>query len=156
MPKRKENTLKDQSRRLRDSMVWLVRGFTLYDPRKAYPGFYLSPQQSYVLSVVHDSGPVSPGEVARRLRLEKSHVTKIVNSLVKIGAVEKQRDPRDRRRQILSATPRGREIYAELEQLSMESYTKLMEKIPASERQKVVEAAELMLQAIEELRKEQG
>jgi DNA-binding MarR family transcriptional regulator len=139
--------IRAQSRRLRDSMVWLVRGFTLYDPRKAYPGFYLSPQQSYVLSIVHDYGPITPGEVAKRLRLEKSHLTKIVNSLIEMAAVEKQADPTDRRRLMLSLTRKGKRIFRELDKASIDSYVKLMEEIPPELREKVIDAVEIMLEA---------
>jgi len=137
-------------------MVWVLRGFTLYDPRKSYPGFYLSPQQSYVLSVVRDAGEISPGEVARQLRLEKSHLTKIVNSLIEMGAVEKTTDRRDRRKLVLRLTKKGRKIYGELDRASIESYTGLGEHIPEKERENVVHAAEVLLKAMEEMRKKRG
>jgi DNA-binding MarR family transcriptional regulator len=152
--KHKDNKkLRTDSKRLRDSMVWLVRGFTLYDPRKSYPGFYLSPQQSYVLQIVHEHGPITPGDVAKRLRLEKSHLTKIVNSLIGMKAVGKTTDSGDRRRLMLKLTEKGEQIFEELDRISVDSYQAVMEKIPPSERQKVIEAVEIMLRAVDELRK---
>lgn len=158
MTARKSDSLKinDQSRRLRNSMMWLVRGFTLYDPRKSYPGFYLSPQQSYVLGVVHDFGPITPGDVARKLRLEKSHLTKIVNSLLEMGAVARAHDSRDRRRLMLTATAKGKRFYTELDRLSVLSYQELMEIIPEEKREPVIRAVEIMLKAMDELRKHDG
>ncbi|MCK4719844.1 MarR family transcriptional regulator [bacterium] len=146
--------LRNQSRRLHDSMAWLLRGFTLFDPRKRYPEFYLSPQQSYVLTVVKSEGKISPGEVAKKLRLEKSHLTKIVNSLVKFGAIDKLSDDRDRRRMVLSLSGKGEKIFRELDQASIESYMKLMEKVPEGEREKVIHSIEVLLRAMQKLRKE--
>ena len=137
-------------------MLWLVRGFTLYDPRKSYPGFYLSPQQSYVLGVVHDQGPITPGDVARKLRLEKSHLTKIVNSLIEMGAVRKEHDSGDRRRLMLTATAEGRRIFRELDKVSIRSYLNLMELIPEEKRENVIGAVEVMLEAMDELRKRES
>jgi len=135
-------------------MAWLLRGFTLTDPRKSYPGFYLSPQQSYVLTVIHDAGSISPGEVARALRLEKSHLTKIVNSLIELDAVEKSTDSRDRRRLFLKLTPKGKKVFKELDRLSIDSYQALMKHVPAGKREETVKAVESLLEAMVSLRKE--
>jgi DNA-binding MarR family transcriptional regulator len=150
--KHNQKILREQSRRLHDAMMWLVRGFTLYDPRKSYPGFYLSPQQSYVLSVLNE-GPITPGEVAKKLRLEKSHLTKIVNTLIGMGAVEKQIDQDDRRRQVLTLTSEGKRIFRELDKVGIDSYMEIMSEIPQEKREKVIEAVKIMLDAVEELRR---
>jgi DNA-binding MarR family transcriptional regulator len=148
-----DKLIREQSRKLRDSMIWFVQGFTLYDPKKSYPGFYLSPQQSYVLTIVSDHSPISPGEVAKRLRLEKSHLTKIVNSLIEMNAVVKDADPSDHRKLILKTTAEGKRIMRELNKIGIDSYVCLMEKIAPSEREKVIHAIEVMRNATEELRK---
>ncbi len=160
MPKSRKSsaraTLRSQSRRLRDTMIWVVRGFSLEDPRKSYPGFYLSPQQAYVLSVVKEVGSTSPGDVAKRLRLEKSHLTKIVNSLLALGALEKSRDTEDRRRIVLVLTEKGKKMYRELDKVSIDSYMMLMEHIPAKEREAVIHATNVMLQALRKMRSKKG
>ena len=133
-------------------MAWLLRGFTLYDPRKSYPGFYLSPQQSYVLMIIKKFGSISPGGVAKELRLEKSHLTKIVNSLIELGAVRKTTDEKDRRRLVLTLTDKGKKIYMELDKAGVDSYVRLMRYIPEDERDNVVHAVEVMLKAMQDLR----
>ncbi len=133
-------------------MAWLLRGFTLSDPRKRYPDFYLSPQQSYVLTVVHDEESISPGEVAKILRLEKSHLTKIVNSLIELKAIDKQTDQRDRRRLVLTLTEKGQQIFEDLDKASVDSYEALMVNVPQDEREKVIHATEVLLEAMNELR----
>ncbi|HEX9746083.1 MAG TPA: MarR family transcriptional regulator [bacterium] len=153
-PGGESDSLSSQSRRLRDAMVWLIRGFVLYDPRKNYPDFYLSPQQSYVINVISEEERITPGEVAKILRLEKSHLTKIVNSLIDLGAVQKVRDEEDRRRQYLTLTGKGREIYGELDKVSVQSYENFVKHIPEKDRERVIESTEAMLKAVEEMRRE--
>jgi DNA-binding MarR family transcriptional regulator len=148
-----QRKIREQSRRLRDAMVWLVRGFSLEDPRKSYPGFYLSPQQCYVLSVVNDVGDISPGDVAKRLGLEKSHLTKIVNTLIQYGAIVKHNDEKDRRKLVLVLTEKGRQMYKELDTVSIASYTNFMKQIPEGEREKVIRATEIMLDALNRMGK---
>ncbi len=133
-------------------MAWLLRGFTLSDPRKSYPDFYLSPQQSYVITVVKEAVEISPGEVARRLRLEKSHLTKIVNSLIEMGALSKETDLHDRRMLILKLTKKGEQIFRELDKASIDSYEALMHYIPEGDREMVINATRIMLDAMNRLR----
>jgi len=147
--------LLSQTRRLRDAMAWLVKGFTLYDPRKSYQNFYLSPQQSYVLWVVSEEGRVSPGDVAKRLRLEKSHLTKIVKSLIEMGAIDTLPDELDRRKLVLVLSDEGKRIIRELDKASIDSYQPLMEKIPPTDRENVIRATEVMLEAMNKLRREE-
>ncbi|HDS30090.1 MAG TPA: MarR family transcriptional regulator [Firmicutes bacterium] len=142
----------EQTRRLRDAMVWLVRGFSLEDPRKNYPGFYLSPQQCYVLSVIKDEGNLSPGEISKRLRIEKSHLTKIINILIGLGAIERGEDPIDRRKVVLLLTKKGEKIFHELDLVSIDSYLKFMKLIPENQRDNVIKATEIMLNAYNEMR----
>ncbi len=144
--------IRKQSRRLHDVMMWLLRGFTLSDPKKQYPGFYLSPQQSYVLTVIWEAENISPGEVARTLRLEKSHLTKIVNSLLDLNAVRKQTDEIDRRKQVLTLTEKGKRIYLELDKASIDSYEMLMSQVPESKRENVIKSTTLLLDAMNKLR----
>lgn len=152
--KQDQQKLREQSRRLRDSIIWFLKGFTLYYPQKKYPGFYLSPQQSYVLTIVNEYGPISPGDVARKLGLEKSHLTKIMNSLISMGALNKKKEIKDQRRFALELTSKGRQIFRELDKVSVESWAGLMKHIPAEEREKVIHAAGVMHRALEALREE--
>ena len=136
-------------------MIWLLRGFTLHDPRKSYPGFYLSPQQSYVISIVREEDEISPGEVAKKLRLEKSHLTKIVNSLIELDALEKKTDPADRRKLVLHLTKKGNKICDELDEAGIASYVEFFQHVPECQRENVISAIEVMLEAMNTMRQEQ-
>ncbi|MGW7407703.1 MarR family winged helix-turn-helix transcriptional regulator [Streptomyces sp. NPDC054833] len=61
-----------------------------------------------LLRQVADSDPLRPGELAQRLGVEASHVTRTVQQLQKSGYVTRIPDPDDRRAQRIQLTDAGR------------------------------------------------
>ncbi|WP_327596372.1 MarR family transcriptional regulator [Streptomyces chartreusis] len=61
-----------------------------------------------LLRQVADSEPLRPGELAARLGVEASHVTRTVQQLQKTGYVTRVPDPQDRRAQRIELTEPGR------------------------------------------------
>lgn len=62
-----------------------------------------------LLRQMADSGPLRPGELANRLGVEASHVTRQVQQLQKSGYVDRVPDPDDRRAQRIQLTKAGQE-----------------------------------------------
>ncbi|MFG2965611.1 MULTISPECIES: MarR family winged helix-turn-helix transcriptional regulator [unclassified Streptomyces] len=62
-----------------------------------------------LLRQVADSEPLRPGELAQRLGVEASHVTRTVQQLQKSGYVTRVPDPDDRRAQRIELTDAGRD-----------------------------------------------
>ncbi|MFJ2608512.1 MarR family winged helix-turn-helix transcriptional regulator [Streptomyces sp. NPDC091279] len=62
-----------------------------------------------LLRQVADSDPLRPGELANRLGVEASHVTRTVQQLQKTGYVTRVPDPDDRRAQRIQLTDAGRQ-----------------------------------------------
>ncbi|WP_328429943.1 MarR family winged helix-turn-helix transcriptional regulator [Streptomyces sp. NBC_00443] len=65
-----------------------------------------------LLRQVADSESLRPGELANRLGVEASHVTRTVQQLQKSGYVTRVPDPRDRRAQRIELTEPGRQAIA--------------------------------------------
>ncbi|MFF4836090.1 MarR family winged helix-turn-helix transcriptional regulator [Streptomyces sp. NPDC001315] len=61
-----------------------------------------------LLRQVADSDPLRPGELAQRLGVEASHVTRTVQQLQKVGYVTRVPDPDDGRAQRIQLTDAGR------------------------------------------------
>ncbi|MEW2301234.1 MarR family transcriptional regulator [Streptomyces sp. NPDC006655] len=61
-----------------------------------------------LLRQVADSEPLRPGELAQRLGVEASHVTRTVQQLQRSGYVTRVPDPDDRRAQRIELTDAGR------------------------------------------------
>ncbi|PWI13355.1 MarR family transcriptional regulator [Streptomyces sp. Act143] len=62
-----------------------------------------------LLRQIADSEPLRPGELASRLGVEASHVTRTVQQLQKSGHVTRVPDPDDRRAQRIELTEAGRQ-----------------------------------------------
>jgi MarR family transcriptional regulator, lower aerobic nicotinate degradation pathway regulator len=61
-----------------------------------------------VLACLVEYGPQSQREVSRRLRFDPSDIVDVVDRLEAAGHAVRQRDPADRRRYALAATPAGK------------------------------------------------
>ncbi|KAB7845110.1 winged helix-turn-helix transcriptional regulator [Streptomyces mobaraensis NBRC 13819 = DSM 40847] len=60
-----------------------------------------------VLAALADFGPHAQRELAERLAIDPSDMTKVVDDLAALGHVERTRDPRDRRRLTVTLSPTG-------------------------------------------------
>ncbi|MFD5573146.1 MarR family winged helix-turn-helix transcriptional regulator [Streptomyces cadmiisoli] len=67
-----------------------------------------------LLRQIADSEPLRPGELANRLGVEASHVTRTVQQLQKAGYVSRVPDPDDRRAQRIELTSAGRQAIARI------------------------------------------
>jgi DNA-binding MarR family transcriptional regulator len=67
-----------------------------------------------LLRQMADTEPMRPGELAARLGVEASHVTRTVQQLQKSGHVTRVPDPDDRRAQRIELTGTGREAIARI------------------------------------------
>ena len=71
-------------------------------------GLDLDGSSAFGLWVLQASGPLSAGELARRLRVSPPGVTAMVGRLVAAGLVQSGPDATDRRRTLVQITPAGR------------------------------------------------
>jgi DNA-binding MarR family transcriptional regulator len=79
-----------------------------HDRLMALAGVPLDRAAVALLRQIADSEPLRPGELANRLGVEASHVTRTVQQLQKSGYVTRVPDPDDRRAQRIELTETGR------------------------------------------------
>lgn len=79
-----------------------------HDRLMALAGVPLDRAAVALLRQIADSEPQRPGELAQRLGVEASHVTRTVQQLQKSGYVTRVPDPDDRRAQRIQLTDTGR------------------------------------------------
>src|ERR687895_2801260 len=72
--------------------------------------FCLSPKGFGALAVLEEEGPLSQHRLAERQGIDRTTMVAVIDELERAGAVERRRDPRDRRAYSLQATPRGRRV----------------------------------------------
>ena len=67
-----------------------------------------------VLVALDEHGPASQAELGRRLWIDRSDMVAVLNDLEAAGYVERERDERDRRRNVVALTPSGAEALVRL------------------------------------------
>ncbi|MEK2490745.1 MarR family winged helix-turn-helix transcriptional regulator [Kitasatospora purpeofusca] len=73
----------------------------------------LKPKHVGVMAALDSGAPPSQLELARTMAVAPSLVVSLADHLERIGAVDRVRDPADRRRQVLALTDAGRELLAD-------------------------------------------
>jgi DNA-binding MarR family transcriptional regulator len=76
------------------------------------PGDAVSMSQAYAIHELDHGEPLSQQELAERLLLEKSTISRMVADLEHKGLVERERDPENRRTYRLRLTDDGRAFHA--------------------------------------------
>lgn len=120
--------------------MWTILEWSLGDPNQIYKKIELSQLHAYILYVVKEAGYIPIGEVAKKLRQEKSVITKSLARLIERGLIKKERDVKDGRRLLLSLTDEGHRIFCKLDNISIEKYSNWLKYVPVADRQKVLDA----------------
>jgi DNA-binding MarR family transcriptional regulator len=97
---------------------YLASGIRQHDRLLALAGVTLDRAAVALLRQIVDSEPLRPGELATRLGVEASHVTRQVQQLEKAGYVTRIPDPDDRRAQRIQITPAGQHVIHRIREAS--------------------------------------
>lgn len=74
----------------------------------------VAPGQFAQLLALYEEDGLSQGELCERVRIDQSTMAHTIKRMVRDGLVERRPDQADRRRAVLSLTPRSRELQAAL------------------------------------------
>ena len=94
----------------------------------------LTPAQANTLVALEHLGEVTMNGLADEMLLHGTTMTRMVDSLVARGLVERLTDPRDRRVVRVRLTPAGSEAAGEVRRRRRESMAKAMQGLPESDR----------------------
>ena len=89
----------------------LVRAAGILQPEQLVPGEPVSMSQAFALHELDTSGPLSQRDLAERLRLEKSSVSRMAAEMERKGLLVRERDPDNRRSYRLRLTAEGRRLH---------------------------------------------
>ncbi|OLE28549.1 MAG: hypothetical protein AUG44_07140 [Actinobacteria bacterium 13_1_20CM_3_71_11] len=104
-------------------MMELIRATGLLQPDQLVPGETLSMSQAFALHELDTDTPLSQQELADRLHLEKSSVSRMAAELERRGLIARERDPDNRRFYRLRITPEGRAFHVRMRGTFHERYT---------------------------------
>ncbi len=99
---------------------------TMFKQKKVSPAdFGISPAQGIVLHTIANRSSLSITDIAEILRVSRSAVTQLVDSLVKSGFVSREANPKDRRTMIISLTEEGKSKWQDFQQFHIQNMTKV-------------------------------
>ena len=90
-----------------------------------------------VLCVLSDTEGLSITAISRQLNISKQQMTNIIDKLVTAGYVDKEPDPKDRRRSVITLDPQGKKILDDHMELFRQRFEKQAQNLQENERQEL-------------------
>jgi DNA-binding MarR family transcriptional regulator len=100
--------------------------------------------QCHVLLTIYEKKETSTVELAKELAIDKSNLSRIVESLVKLEFVERITSKKDRRYSKLRVTTKGKSKSIEINKSANSHYRKVFENIPQWKHKEIVENLTLL------------
>jgi MarR family transcriptional regulator, lower aerobic nicotinate degradation pathway regulator len=123
--------------RLRGMPSWLLGQTAMYAHRLVVESLATAGARGYhyrLLAALEEFGPASQAALGRRTGIDRSYVVEVVNELSNGGLVERDRDPDDRRRNVVTITPAGVQQLRRLDGVLAEVQDELFAPLSADER----------------------
>jgi DNA-binding MarR family transcriptional regulator len=133
---------------LQDRLVSFIRAFGLHQPEHTPCGQPIPVSEAHALAELTRDAPLGQAELGRRLRLEKSTVSRLVGQLIGRGWLERRPDPGDGRATLLVLTPAGQQAANQLAAARAAKFARLLEAIPATERETVLHSLDILMEAL--------
>jgi len=103
--------------------------------------------QCLVLLEIDENGQLAMSQLAARLRLDNSTLSRTIEGLVQRQLVERLREDQDRRVVRIQLTTKGNAVCRSIHEENDGHYIRVFEKIPASRRGAVLKSFETLVQA---------
>ncbi|WP_433248932.1 MarR family winged helix-turn-helix transcriptional regulator [Streptosporangium sp. CA-135522] len=91
-----------------------------------------------VLVALQESGPASQSTLSRRTGIYRSDLVAVINELADRGMVQRAPDPADRRRNVITMTPQGRDHLSRLDTLLASFQDDLLAPLTEPEREQLI------------------
>jgi DNA-binding MarR family transcriptional regulator len=95
------------------------------------------PSAVHTILEIGTGGPMTSGQLAELLHLEKSSVSRMVRKLIECGELRETSDADDARIKPLSLTPKGRRTLAALHEFGRRQVSSALARLPETERRLV-------------------
>ncbi|GAA4460545.1 MarR family winged helix-turn-helix transcriptional regulator [Phytohabitans houttuyneae] len=144
------------SEEAQDALMRFVRNFGLHQPDRTPCGQPLPVSEAYAMAELARDGRLRQVELARRLRLEKSSVSRLVTNLVGRGWVRRHAAGDDGRGVLLELTDAGVTAAARQAEARRDRLAALLARVPHDQRAAVVAALEILAEAADAPSEEAG
>src|SRR5215212_2342176 len=133
---------------LQEQLIALIRAFGLHRPDQTPCGEPVAVAEAHALMELAHGAPLSQNDLAARLQLEKSTVSRLVGILETRGWIARVRSAQDGRARELHLTDTGRQIAADLAEARRTTFARVFAAIPESERGAVFESLQILVEAM--------
>lgn len=136
----------DTELRFAQAVVRFIRSFGLHRPDRTPCGIDAGVAEAHALSELA-GGPLRHADLAERLRLSRSTVSRLVDVMVERCRVQRKPAPEDGRGVLLFLTAEGQEVALRLERARAQRLKAMLEAVPEDRRDDVIEVLMLMEEA---------
>jgi len=133
---------------LEELLSHFIRAIGLHHSITLGPGRTLSLSEALALAELHGHATLSQGELADRLRLEKSSVSRLAAGLERRGWLVRARDPGNRRLYRIALTTRGRRVVEDWRRHWQGRHERIMARLTAEELQTIREGFSALERAV--------
>ena len=140
----------DDLSRLRECVRILTRKLGLLEKSEA-SCCGVSLTQCHVIVELGRAGSISVNYLANVLGLDKSTMSRTINSLVEQDLVSRETSPVDRRCLSIRLTGKGHMLYLNIENNMEQYYQAACASLPADKREQVLESLEMLMKSLPDL-----
>ena len=137
----------DEPAELQRRIAAFVRAFGLHKPDETPCGAPVPVSEAHALAVLAESGPATQTELARRLGLSKSTVSRLVDELERHRWAHRRTATVDARQRLVELTSQGRTVAVDIDRRRGERMADLLAHIPERDRQIVLAALDTLVEA---------
>ena len=136
-----------QAAALRELLRTLIRRLGLLERSEAVC-CEMTLSQCNALVEIGRAGELSVNQLADRLGLDKSTVSRVSDKLVLDGLLLRQEDPNDRRYAVLTLTERGTQTYTSLEDRMTDYFEEVMASVDPADRAALLKGLQTLTTAL--------
>jgi DNA-binding MarR family transcriptional regulator len=107
----------------------------------------VSGQEAAVLRAIDCPEPLSQGDIAIRMRIDRTTMVALIDDLEHKGLAQRRQDPADRRKNVVELTDAGRDILRRANQVAAEAEQTFLSPLPAEDRERFMAALRTLTSA---------
>ncbi len=146
---------RDQILELRQTVQRFIRLFGLLEQSVTPCGYSLSLSQVFALQEL-EKQKITIGELSDRLHLDRSTGSRLVDSLVKGGFVQRELNEANRREVLASLTERGQRSIQQVREQSVSFYESVLKGLSKEEQTQILRSFQTFTDSLSKVRREQN
>jgi DNA-binding MarR family transcriptional regulator len=135
---------------LQEQLIALIRAFGLHRPDQTPCGAPVAVAEAHALMELAHASPLSQNDLATRLQLEKSTISRLVGILESRGWIARTRSAQDARAREVRLTDAGRQMATDLAHARRAKFARVFGAIPEDQRGAVFESLQILVEAMRE------